>query len=313
MVCIINSNNDPFFNTAAEEFILKNFSSDCFMLWQNSSSVIVGKHQNALSEIHCDFITLNNIPVIRRLSGGGAVYHDKGNINFSFITRAEKGKAINFLIFLKPIVDFLHSEGVDAEINSRNNLFIGDRKISGTAAHIYKNKVIHHGTLLFDTSEEILFKTLDTDSLKYSGNAVKSVRSPVTNISQHLPLKKNVNEFITDLRNYLTNYFISESKYYFSDSDKIEIENLSKNKYRTWEWNFGYSPPYIFQNKKTLNSFKTEIILEVKKGIIEKVEITGEKEFLKIKDIISGLPHKKETLFNALLKNGLENYIGMLF
>ncbi len=313
MVCILNSNTDPYFNAAAEEFLLKKFDSDCFMLWQNTPSVFIGKHQNAIAEINYHFITHNNIPVIRRLSGGGSVFHDTGNINFSFITHAEKGKAINFQTCLKPIVNFLHSKGVKVEINSRNNLFIGDKKITGTAAHIYKNKVIHHGTLLFDSSEDALLKALEADTIKYSDKAVKSVKSPVTNILQHITQKMNIHEFITALKKALKKYFCVDSEYSFTDPDKAEIEKLSKNKYQTWEWNFGYSPAYSFQNKVIVNNQATEIRLEIKKGIIEKADISGERDFQKIKEIITGLPHQKNILNDALKIPGHENWSDFLF
>jgi len=305
MVCILNTHTDPYFNAAAEEFLLKQFDRDCFMLWQNTASVFIGKHQNALAEINYGFIKQNNIPVIRRLSGGGTVFHDEGNLNFSFITHAEQGKSINFKFYLKPIVDFLCTIGITSEINPRNNLFIGDRKITGTAAHIYKNKVIHHGTLLYKTNEKNLLLATQNDANKYSDKSVKSVRSNITNISQHIA-GINIHDFIFKLKDFLTTYFKATREYFFSKSDHSEIEKLSQNKYQTWEWNYGYSPAYFFQNKILIQEIETEIKLEVKKGIIESVLFTEELPLSSfIINTITGKAHKEDLLFAELNKIGL--------
>ena len=313
MICVLNSNTDPFFNTASEEYLLKQFETDCFMLWQNTESVFIGKHQNALAEINYKFIELNNIPVIRRLSGGGTVFHDLGNLNFSFITKAEKGKSIEFKTYLKPISEFISSLGIEVEIGPRNNLFIKENKISGTAAHIYKDKVIHHGTLLFNSSKENLLKAIDVPASKYSDKAVKSVKSPVTNISEHLSKSIPINNFIISLNSYIKDFFDSKADHRFNEDEITEINKLSANKYQTWEWNFGYSPSYSFHNKIIINSYEIEIKLEVRKGIIETVVILGNQNFEQIKRVILNLPHRKSTLFENLHKNGFDVWCEYLF
>lgn len=307
MIYIHNPNTDPYFNTAAEEYIFKNLPDDCLMLWQNSPSVIIGKHQNALAEINCDFIEKNKLPVIRRISGGGAVFHDLGNVNFSFITTSEKAKAIQFKTFLLPIVNFLQSLEITVQINSRNNLFIDEKKISGTAAHIVKNKTIHHGTLLFNTSEPWLLKSLENHAEKYSDKGVKSIPSQTTNITNHLTHKMEVSGFIKELKKELMSYFKITDDYSFSEKEQLEIKALSEKKYRSWEWNYGYSPAYVFKNSISIHNDLFTILLIVNKGIIEECEIKNKnKNQPLIEKSLIGLPHEKKTISSALKRISME-------
>lgn len=314
MICILSPHTDPYFNTAAEEFIFKNFSEDCLLLWQNSPSIIIGKHQNALAEINCDFIEKNNIPVVRRTSGGGAVFHDLGNVNFSFITTSKTEKAIQFKTFLLPIVNFLQSLGITVQINSRNNLFIDEKKISGTAAHIFKNKTIHHGTLLFNTSEPWLLKSLENHAEKYSDKGVKSVPSQTTNIADHLTCKMEVSDFIKELKKELISYFQITDDYSFSEKEQMEIKALSEKKYRSWEWNYGYSPAYVFKNSISIHNNLFTILLIVNKGIIEKCEIkNNDKNQPHIEISITGLHHEKKAISSALKRISMEFLMKDLF
>jgi len=307
MICIFNPNTYPYFNTAAEEYIIKNLSDDCLMLWQNSPSVIIGKHQNALAEIDYDFTEKNKIPVIRRISGGGAVFHDLGNINFSFITTPIHGRAIHFKTFLLPIVNFLQSLGLTVQINSKNNLFINEKKISGTAAHLNKNKTIHHGTLLFKTSESWLLRSLENNSGKYSDKGVKSMPSPITNISDHLAYKMDVSDFMKALKTYLIYYFKITDEYLLTEKDISAIKSLSEKKYKTWEWNFGYFPSYCFNNSVTVKNETFVITLNVNKGIIEKCKIKHEgKNQPYIENVLTGLLHEKKAISSALKKISME-------
>jgi lipoate---protein ligase len=269
MIFIVNSSLDPFFNLSCEEYLLKYFTEECFMLWRNSPSVIVGKHQNTLSEINYDFINKNDIPVIRRLSGGGTVFHDSGNINFTFITNRIQGKGINFPMFLNPIVDLLRFLNIPAIINSRNNVFIGDNKISGTAAHLVKDKVIHHGTLLFKSAINNIDNALKINPQKYSDKSIKSVHSPVTNICNNLTEKMEIIDFIRLLEKKIKQEFAVKTDYSFQIEDIRKIESLVEKKYRTWDWNYGYSPDYKFNNSVIIENTKVDIELHVSKGIIK--------------------------------------------
>jgi len=187
MMLIINDlRTDPYFNLAAEEYALKNFKADCFMLWRNEPSIIVGKHQNTLAEINLDYVKKRNIKVGRRLSGGGAVFHDLGNLNFTFIsTGAQENRLVDFRRFTMPILEVLQNLGIEAVFEGRNDLTIHGRKFSGNAEHVWKNRILHHGTLLFSSVLTDLSEALKVDPLKFRDKAVKSIRSRVTNISKH--------------------------------------------------------------------------------------------------------------------------------
>ncbi len=179
MRCIKNPETNPYFNLAAEEYVLKNFNDDCFMLWRNRPSIIVGKHQNTLSEININHVKENNIDVVRRLSGGGAVFHDLGNLNFTFIKNVNnESNLVDFKKYTQPIIDVLKHLGVDAKFEGRNDIMINGRKVSGNAEHVFKRRVLHHGTLLFSSVMADLSKVLKVNPLKYQDKGVKSDTKP---------------------------------------------------------------------------------------------------------------------------------------
>lgn len=302
MIEVLNNTLNPYFNIACEEYLLKNFSQDYFLIWQNSPSVIVGKHQNTFAEVNRNFVTEKKLPVIRRTSGGGTVYHDLGNLNFTFITNVITERYINFDYYIKPIIDLLSDLGITAILNSRNNLFISDKKITGTAAHIYKNRVIHHGTLLFSTSLEDLEKSTESNETKYNDKAIKSVRNAVTNVYDHLNSKINIEIFRELLRSKITDYFEVNQKYNFTDYDILNITNLVGSKYQTWEWNYGYSPAFKFSNSTNDNLISAEIL--IKKGVIETILFSSNNKhitnFENVINILNGKPYNKEYIKNIL-------------
>lgn len=238
MLCINNEHIDPYFNLAAEEYLLKNFSENIFMLWQNEPSVILGKHQNAFAEIDVDFAQLHNLKIARRFSGGGTVFHDLGNLNLTFI---ETSNNINFDRFTDRILDLLANIGIEASADKRRAINIDGLKISGSAQCIHKNRAMFHATLLFSSDLSILTKTLEGDENTEKGIdkrlQVKSVKSPVTNIAEHI---SNVN--LNDFKHYIINYFISSNGnnvlYSFNNKDLGSIEQLRQDKYIRPEWNF---------------------------------------------------------------------------
>ena len=186
MLIINRPQTDPYFNIAAEEYLLKQMDEDCFMVWQNEPSIIVGKHQNTLAEINYSFAKENNIPVVRRITGGGTVFHDLGNLNFTFISSGEKGKLVNFKKFTQPIIEVLNQMGIPARFEGKNDLRVNGLKISGNAEHVYKNKVLHHGTLLFSTDLNFLKKAIKSVPERFQDKAVQSVRSKVANITDFI-------------------------------------------------------------------------------------------------------------------------------
>ncbi|OFX32137.1 MAG: hypothetical protein A2X08_13420 [Bacteroidetes bacterium GWA2_32_17] len=305
MIEIVNQSVNPYFNIASEEYLLKNFEHDCFMLWRNAPSLIIGKHQNTLAEININFAEKNDIKVVRRISGGGTVYHDLGNLNFTFITNHDNNKIINFALYLKPITELLNNYEINVKLNKRNNLFVENKKICGTAAHIHKNKIIHHGTLLFATNIDSLENAIKINYENFTDKSIKSVNNIVTNINEHIKTKISINEFAEQLSQKINADFICKEKYFLSDADILAINELVKTKYNTWEWNFGYSPDYNF-NKTSKNNL-LNISVEVKKGIITNLKIIGTKDFSTIENLLVGVKHKKSDILGLIKDIEIEN------
>ncbi len=275
MLCIHLKNRDPYFCLAAEEYSMKNFSEDVFMLWQSEDTVVVGKHQNALAEINYPYVHKNNIKVARRISGGGTVFHDKGNVNFCFIQNVDSPSEISFRRFVEPILDALSKLGINAVTSGRNDLLIEGKKISGNAEHIFKNRVLHHGTLLFNSSLNKLGQSIKVTPGKFQGKAVQSNRSEVTNILPFLKNKLTINEF----NSFLMNYQIGRpgsSSYAFDEREKLAIQKLADEKFTTWEWNFGYSPKYTFHNVCLIKGKILKSELKVERGYINGAVISGD-------------------------------------
>lgn len=274
-LCIHQSNNDPYFNLAAEEYFLKNFQEDFFMLWRSRPSVVVGKHQNALAEINHEFVRKNQIPVARRLSGGGTVFHDPGNVNFTFIRNVKDISEVNFKVFTVPVVAALGKLGVEAYTTGRNDLLIDGKKISGNAEHVHKNRVLHHGTLLFDSRLEALKGALKVDLSRFEDKAVQSNRSEVTNIANYLPNPVSVEEFTNFLFAEISQNFPDFSVYELTADDVAAIQKLSEEKYQTWDWIFGYSPRYRFSNRLETENGEMLVSLLVEKGRITECHFSG--------------------------------------
>ncbi|MEI8112913.1 MAG: lipoate--protein ligase [Bacteroidia bacterium] len=273
--CINQTSSDPYFNLAAEEYFLKNFQEDFFMLWRSQPSVVVGKHQNALAEINHEYVQNNKIPVVRRLSGGGTVFHDPGNVNFTFIRNVEKISEVNFKIFTVPVVEALKKLGVEAYTTGRNDLLIDGKKISGNAEHVHKNRVLHHGTLLFNSRLDALKGALKVDLSKFEDKAVQSNRSEVANIANYLPRSISVEEFTDFLFTKISQNYPESLVYELTSEDLKAIEKLSIEKYQTWDWIFGYSPRYRFTNKLKTEEGEIRISLLVEKGCITEVTLSG--------------------------------------
>ena len=275
MLLIKGLNFNAYSNIAAEEYLLKEKEEEVFILWQNEPAIIVGKHQNALAEINVPFVMANNIPVVRRLTGGGTVFHDKGNINFTFIKNADdEGKMIDFRKYASPILEGLQSLGLPAEFSPRNDIFLDNKKISGNAEHIFakKKRVLHHGTLLFDSDLQFLNESIKANPDRFTDKAVNSVRSTVANIIHYLEPKMTGDSFFDYMFNYVVNRQNDAQLYSLNDIDIKAIEKLSQEKYSQWDWNFGYSPSYSMNKKILIDRNEFDLSLSVEKGIITLVK-----------------------------------------
>lgn len=277
MIYLDKQSQDPFFNIAAEEIALKNRSEDILMLWVNATSVVVGKHQNTVAEVNQSYIYENKIPVIRRLSGGGTVFHDEGNLNYSIITTVNnKERAIDFPKFTDPIIRFLDNFGITATFHGKTNLGINGLKFSGNAAHIHKNRVLHHGTLLFNTDIEKLENCIMPNDAEVIDKSIKSIRSSIVNLIDLIPDFRSIDDFTQQLKQFLFEDFPVTESNVFSQSEIEEIEQLVTEKYNTPDWNYGYSPTYKYNKTKTINGENVVIWFEVRKGIIVDLRIQSD-------------------------------------
>src|SRR5664280_2746479 len=234
MFCINLDTTDPFFNLAIEEFLLKNSKEEYLILVVNNPSVIIGKHQSGHREVNTKFVYENHIPVIRRISGGGTVFHDNGNLNFSFIRQSESGKQVDFRKYTQPVIDFLKSMGVEARFEGKNDLKVDGFKISGNAEHIHGNRVLHHGTLLFSTSLEMLRNSLRKDTSCYTSKAVVSNQSSVINLSEKLTCFRNIDEFRSEMMNFFLKNFSENCPYTLTKAEIKQAHYLADSKFRTW-------------------------------------------------------------------------------
>jgi lipoate---protein ligase len=292
MLCLQLHNPDPYFCLAAEEFLMKNYQDDIFMIWQSQNAVIVGKHQNTLGEINYRYVRENNVRVARRISGGGTVFHDEGNINFVFIRNVESPAVVSFRMFLKPVADFLGKLGVMAEISGHNDLLATGKKISGNAQHVYKNRVLHHGTLLYDSDLDKLGNAIRVVPGKYSGKAVQSNRSMVANIRSMLPDKLTTSQFIQKMFDFLLISYPGSRFHDLSEDEIRDIASLATSKFASWDWCFGYSPKYVFRNELSHRDTLLKIELSVEKGMIVESRCAGSfPEIPELNHFLTGIRH----------------------
>lgn len=313
MRIIINKQTNPYFNLATEEYLLHHTEEDVFMLWQDEPCIVVGKNQNTLSEINYDYVTAHQIPVVRRLSGGGAVFHDLGNINFTFIQSGASHLFADFKTFTLPIIEVLKTMGVGAEFSGRNDLLIDGKKFSGNAQYRHKDRVLHHGTLLFSSEIKDLSQALKPKEAKFEGKGVKSVISRVTNISEHLPEPMSLSTFIERIENHILAMDPANNHREPLSSEEIKaIQSLTAEKYSSYEWNYGHSPKYNFTQEKKLPGGLLTIHLEVSDGVIQKSKIFGDffgfEDVSTVEEALIGCAHNKDALLTALHQLEFERY-----
>ncbi len=279
------------------------------MLWHNTPCVVVGKHQQTLSEINRHYLTEKSIPVIRRISGGGTVYHDLNCLNYSFITTSKsESDRINFELFTRPVREFLQSVGVDARLTGKSNITVSGKKISGNAAHVFKNRSIHHGTLLFDTDLEVLSQSIQMPEQNYQTKAVQSIRAQVVTIAQLLAIPMLIADFTENLKQFLSSWFPIGNERFLTKDEISAIESLANEKYKSWAWTYGYSPDYQLERVLTIGGEQADIRLSVKKGVIIQVEAVNNSTpnlLTLLAGRLNGVNHNFEDLYQVFKTSDL--------
>lgn len=311
---------DPMINLALEEYVLQNFGEkDSFLLFYiNKPSIIIGKNQNTIEEVNTDYVEENNIKVVRRLSGGGAVYHDEGNLNYSFITKDDGDSFHNFAKFTEPIVTALNRLGVPAELIGRNDLLISGKKFSGNAQFLTKGRMFSHGTLMFDSEIEHVVSALNVSEEKIKSKGIKSIRSRVTNILEHLEKKITMDEFKELILCSIFNVGNIDDvpRYELTEEDWENVHKISEERYQQWEWNYGRSPAYNVKASHKFPSGLLDVRLDVKKGIVENCKIYG--DFFGIGNVedienkLIGVRHNKNSVEAALADLDIPHYLGKI-
>lgn len=316
MQYIHNESTDPHYNLALEEYTLKYLEPDesFILLWQNEPSVIIGRNQNTVEQINSEFIKEKGIHVVRRLSGGGAVYHDLGNLNFTYIVKNDE-KGVNFRKFTAPVIRALQRLGVPAEFNSRNDIAIEGKKFSGNAQYFYNNRILHHGTILFSSDLSQVQNVLQVKENKFTSKGIQSVRSRVTNISDYLNQHCTIDVF----KQLLLTYLFEEARepmeeYVLTEEDQAGILRLMEERYKKWEWNYGKSPTFTVKKAQRFACGEIEFGLIVAKGKITECKIYGDffgiRDVSEIENILIGLRYQEEEVVRVLKDFPLQDFFG---
>lgn len=314
MKYIINHSNDTAYNIALEEYAFKQLLNEdmIFLLWINKPSIIVGRHQNTIEEINRDFVREKGIEVVRRISGGGAVYHDYNNLNYTIISKESEDKAFDFKSFSIPVIKTLESLGVKAEFTGRNDLEIDGKKFCGNAQAYINGRIMHHGCLLFDVDLSVLAQALKVSKDKIESKGVKSVRARVTNIIDELPEKITVEEFRDLLLDYMKKEYPEMTEYVFSEEEIAAIERSKAEKFGNWDWNYGKSPDYNIKRGTKFPSGKVEIYADVAQSRIQNIKIYGDffgiEDVAAVEEVLKGCPYEREAVFAALGQLDISRY-----
>ncbi len=275
---IESPSTDAYYNLALEQYLFDTIgqTEPLFMLWRNDNTIVVGRHQNTAEEINADFVRANGVKVVRRLSGGGAVYHDLGNLNFTFISDGGSGKGLDLHLFCQPVAKALGELGVVAEISGRNDITIDGKKFSGNSQYKKNGRVMHHGTIMFDSNLDTVAQALRVSADKIASKGVKSVRSRVTNVRPYLTQDATVEEFKDLLAGFILGTD-SPVKHVLTADDLAAVQALRDERYATWDWNYGQSPKYDLRKERRIDGVgKLEFFLRVEGGRLAGLEAYGD-------------------------------------
>ncbi|MGI2329413.1 lipoate--protein ligase [Planococcus sp. YIM B11945] len=308
---------DPRINLAIEEYLLNtmDIEKDSFLLFYiNEPAIIIGKNQNTAEEINTDYVDSNGIHVVRRLSGGGAVYHDLGNLNYSFITTDDGNSFRNFRKFTEPVVKALQSLGVNAELSGRNDLMVEGRKISGNAQFSTRGRMFSHGTLMFDTEVDAVVSALKVSKDKIESKGIKSIRSRVANISEFLAEPMSVTEFRSAILHSLFEGEANVKYWELTDEDWDNIRALSKKRYGNWDWNYGKSPKFNVKHSHRFPVGGIDVRLQVEGGVVKDANIYGDffgvGDVAEIENAITGIKYERASLDEAVSGFDIPTYLG---
>lgn len=308
MRVFFETNQNPAHNLAVEEYLLYHTNEDVLMLWQNDKSIIIGRNQNTAAEINRTFVTEEKIPVVRRLSGGGAVFHDLGNLNYTFIRRGAKDSFNDYASFAQPVLQVLQDLGVPATLSGRNDLLVEGKKFSGNAQVAFGDSVLHHGTLLFSADMGMLTKALTVHPLKVQSKGISSVRSRVGNLSDYTdctPLQ------FADL--LMAQFLGDDSPRPLTDTEEAQVWEIQKKRYDTWEWNFGSNTPYSIQNTAYFTAGLLTAQLNVSDNRISALHFSGDffgrRDIAQLESALLGTLYEEESLKKCLASLDLGEYI----
>ncbi|WP_046213029.1 lipoate--protein ligase [Paenibacillus wulumuqiensis] len=308
---------DPTINLAIEEFVLKHLPMDdsYLLFYINEPSIIIGKHQNTIEEINAEYVKANHIHVVRRLSGGGAVYHDLGNLSFSFLTKDDGQSFHNFRKFTQPVVEALQQLGVNAELSGRNDLQVGEQKISGNAQFSTRGRMFSHGTLMFNSELDNVQSALKVNPEKFKSKSTKSVRSRVANISEFLKQPMTMEEFRDDILRHIFGVEPADvPQYVLTEEDWAKIHEISAERYRNWDWNYGQSPESNIKHAKKFPAGIIDIRMNIKEGRIHEIKIYGDffgiGDVADIEDRLRGQRYEEAAVREALQGLDLKHYFG---
>ena len=286
---------DPYYNLALEEYVFEKLdrSSDWLLLWQNYNTIVIGKYQNTVEEINAEYVRENGISVARRLSGGGAVYHDKGNLNYTIIVDQNEDFDFNFRYFVVPVTETLKSFGIDAEFSGRNDVTIDGKKFSGNSQYVKQNRIMHHGCIMVDSNLSNVASALKVKPVKMESKSTKSVRSRVTTINANAQRPITMDEFKLALKDKVAAGNPMET-YELTEEDLAAIKKLRDEKYATWEWIYGFSPEYTVRKEEKFDGGIVTAHMNVENGRIKEIRLFGDffgnGEMGDLEETLQGLP-----------------------
>lgn len=306
MKYIVNKSNNPAYNIALEAYAFKELrdEDEIFILWINEPAIIIGKHQNTIEEINKEYIDEHDIHVVRRLSGGGAVYHDLNNLNYTIISNKADEGAFDFKTFSQPVIETLADLGVTAEFTGRNDLEIDGKKFCGNAQAYSNGRMMHHGCLLFDVDMTVLGNALKVSKDKIESKGVKSVRARVTNILSELPEKITVHEFSDKILEKMKEHYPDMTEYVLSEDELAKIQKSADEQFGTWEWTYGAAPEYTISRSVRYPAGKVTTYANIDKSVIKSIKIYGDffgiKDVKDIEDLLVGVRYEYQDILETL-------------